>query len=335
MPEHILRTLRWLLGGLALVLTTPVLAADFYQGKTLTVIVGYAPGGGVDASARAITRHFGRFVPGHPNIVVQNLEGAAGMVSLNHLDRRVAPDGLTLAVPGRSWYIEAIVRRPGIGIDPTRLTYIGSPGAVSAAGFVHARTGITTYTELKAASKPVTFGALGATTPTAMAPALLAANGAPVKVVLGYVSTARVLLALEQGEIDGTFTVGNALAARSDLAAKMATLVQTAPTRPGVPLLRDVVRASQQPIVDLVQAPDSIGLPLIGPAGMPAEVTAVLRQAFLAMAADKNYQAEAERVDLPVGQPIEGSRIAQMIAALAANATPEVIAEFNRLAGAK
>jgi tripartite-type tricarboxylate transporter receptor subunit TctC len=340
MPEHILRTLQWVLGGLALVLatrvlTSPALAADFYQGKTLTVIVGYAPGGGVDAGARTITRHLGRFIPGHPNIVVQNMEGAAGMVSLNHLDRRVAPDGLTLAVPGRSWYIDSIVRRPGIGIDPTRLTYLGSPGAVSAAGFVHARTGITTYAGLKAASKPVTFGALGATTPTAMAPALLAANGAPVKVVLGYVSTARVLLALEQGEIDGTFTVGSALAARSDLAAKMATLVQTAPTRRGVPFLRDVVQASQRPVVDLVQAPDSIGLPLIGPVGMPAEVTAVLRQAFLAMAADQDYQVDAERVDLPVGQPIEGSRIAQMIAALAANATPEVVAEFNRLAGAR
>ena len=179
MGEHILHTLRSLVVSLALALTSPVLAADFYQGKTLTVIVGYAPGGGVDAGARAITRHLGRFVPGHPNIVVQNMEGAAGMVSLNHLDRRVAPDGLTLAVPGRSWYIEAIVRRPGIGVDPTRLTYIGSPGAVSAAGFVHARTGITTYAALKAASKPVTFGALGATTPTAMAPALMAANGAP------------------------------------------------------------------------------------------------------------------------------------------------------------
>jgi hypothetical protein len=99
--------------------------------------------------------------------------------------------------------------------------------------------------------------------------------------------------------------------------------------------LRDIVHASQQPIVDLVQAPDSIGVPLVGPAGMPAEVTAVLRQAFVAMAADKDYQADAERVDLPVGQPIEGSRIAQMIQALAAVATPPVIAEFNRLAGGK
>jgi len=335
MQDRARRTLLSVLTCLGVVMASPTWAADFYQGKTLTVIVGYAPGGGVDASARAITRHLGRFIPGRPNIVVQNMEGAAGIVSVNHLDRRVAPDGLTLAVPGRSWYIEAIVKRPGISFDPTRLTYIGSPGAVSAAALVHARTGLTSYAALKAATKPVTFGALGATTPTAMSPALLADDGAPIKVVLGYVSTARLLLALEQGEIDATFTVGNALAARPDLAAKMVALVQTAPVRPGVPLLRDIVRASQQPIVDLVQAPDSIGVPLVGPAGMPADVSAVLRQAFIAMAADKDYQVDAERVDLPVGQPIEGSRIAQMIQALAAVATPPVIAEFNRLAGGK
>jgi tripartite-type tricarboxylate transporter receptor subunit TctC len=329
--HRVLPVLIWLTLGVA----SPASAADFYQGKTLTVIVGYAPGGGVDASARAITRHLGRFIPGRPNIVVQNMEGAAGIVSVNHLDRRVAPDGLTLAVPGRSWYIEAIVKRPGISFDPTRLTYIGSPGAVSAAAFVHARTGLTSYAALKAARKPVTFGALGAATPTAMSPVLLADDGAPIKVVLGYVSTARLLLALEQGEVDATFTVGNALAARPDLAAKMAALVQTAPVRPGVPLLRNLVYVSHRPIVDLVQAPDSIGVPLVGPAGMPADVTTVLRQAFVAMAADKDYQADAERVDLPVGPPIEGARIAEMIGALATVATPPVIAEFNRLAAGR
>jgi hypothetical protein len=330
------RRYRWMLFlGLVPCLASPAQATDLYQGKTLTVIVGYAPGGGVDASARAMTRHLGRFIPGRPNIVVQNMEGAAGIVSVNHLDRRVAPDGLTLAVPGRSWYIEAIVRRPGVTFDPTRFTYIGSPGTVSAAAFIRTATGLSSYEELKAAPKPVTFGALGATTPTAMAPALLAANGAPIKVVLGYVSTARILLALEQGEIDGSFTVGNALAARADLFAKVVPLVQTAPVRPGVPLLRDVVRASHWPIVDLVMAPDSIGVPLVGPPGMPAEATAVLRTAFLAMAEDKDYQADAAKVELPVCNPIDGSRIAAMIRALAAATTPEVIAEFNRLAGGK
>jgi tripartite-type tricarboxylate transporter receptor subunit TctC len=318
------------------VLSAPsAFAADFYQGKTLTVIVGYAPGGGVDASARAMTRHLGRFIPGRPNIVVQNMEGAAGLVSVNYLERRVAPDGLTLAVPGRSWYIEAIVKRPGVTFDPTKLTYIGSPGTVSAAAYVRTSTGIRTYEELKASPRTVTFGALGPTTPTAMSPALMAANGAPIKIILGYVSTARVLLALEQGEIDGSFTVGNALASRTDLYDKVVPIVQTAPIRPGLPLLRDVVRESQKPIVDLVMAPDSIGVPMVGPAGMPADVTDILRKAFVAMAQDPDYQSDALKVDLPVGSPIEGAQIAAMIRALADATTPEVIAEFNRLAGTK
>jgi hypothetical protein len=168
-----------------------------------------------------------------------------------------------------------------------------------------------------------------------MAPALLAANGAPIKVVLGYVSTARVLLALEQGEVDGSFTVGNALASRTDLFSKVVPIVQTGSSRAGVPHLRDVVRESHRPIVDLVMAPDAFGVPLVGPAGMPAEATEILRTAFLAMAQDKDYQADAEKVELPIGTPIGGSQLATMMSALAANTTPEVTAEFGRLAGSK
>lgn len=307
-------------------------AADFYQGKTLTVIVGYAPGGGVDATARAITRHLARFIPGNPNIVVQNMEGAAGTVSVHHLDRRVAPDGLTLAVPGRSWYLEAIVKRPGITFDPTRLTYAGSPGPVSAALYIRKSTGVTTFDELKRSKKTLTIGALGPTTPTAMGPKLLAANGVPLKVVLGYVSTARILYALEQGELDGSFTVGNALESRPDLYAQVTAVVQTGDRRGSVPNMRDVIRKDHGPVLDLVTASDSIGVPLVGPANMAAEPTAILRKAFLAMAKDKAYQADAVKVGLPIGEAIGGAKIGEMISALAKATTPAVIAEFNRLA---
>jgi tripartite-type tricarboxylate transporter receptor subunit TctC len=310
-------------------------AADFYQGKTVTVIVGYAPGGGVDASARAMTRHLGKFIPGQPSVIVQNMEGAAGLVSVNHLERRVAPDGLTLAVPGRSWYIEGIIKRPGITFDPVKLTYIGSPGTLTSAAFVRTSTGVRTFDDLKASAKTLTFGALGAGTPTAMVPALLASNGAPLKVVLGYVSTARVLLALEQGEVDGFFTVGNALAARTDLFGKVVPIVQSSPGRAGIPLIRDVIRASQLPVLDLVMAPDSFGVPLVGPASMPADVTEILRKAFLAMAHDPDYQADAVKVELPVGSPIGGAQLATMMSGLAKATTPDVIAEFTRLSGAK
>ncbi len=310
-------------------------AADFYQGKTLTLIVGYAPGGGVDATARVIAHHLVRFIPGQPGIVVQNMEGAAGLASTNYLDRRVAPDGLTIAIPGRSWYIEGIVRRPGVMFDPVKLTYIGSPGAVSSAAYVRTATGIKTYADLMRSPKPVIFGALGAGTPTGMVPNLLAASGAPIRVVLGYVSTARVLLALEQGEADGTFTVGNALMTRPDLAGKVVPVVQTGTDRGNIPNVRDVIRPDYRPVLDLVTAPDGIGVPLIGPAGMPGDVTDILRKAFIAMAQDKDYQADALKVELPVGNPIGGVALAAMIKQLAASTTPEVAAEFKRLSGGK
>jgi tripartite-type tricarboxylate transporter receptor subunit TctC len=313
----------------------PALAADFYQGKTLTVIVGYAPGGGVDASARAMTRHLGRFIPGQPNVVVQNMEGAAGIVAVNHLNRRVAPDGLTLAVPGRSWFIEAIVKRPGITFDPTKFAYIGSPGTTAATAFLRKSTGIASIDQLKASKKTVTFGALGSTTPTAMAPSLLAASGAPIKVVLGYVSTARILLALEQSEIDGSFTVGNALATRKELFEQVTPIVQTGTAWPGVPYIGDVIRPDLKPVLELVMAPDSIGVPLVGPPGVPADVTGILRKAFQAMMQDKDYQADATRVELPVGSPIDGAQIEQQMRSLVALATPSVIEEFRKLAAGK
>ena len=95
------------------------------------------------------------------------------------------------------------------------------------------------------------------------------------------------------------------------------------------------MREGQRSIVDLVMAPDSFGVPLVGPAGMPADVTDILRNAFLAMAQDKAYQAEAEAVELPIGSPISGSQLAGMMSALSASTTPEVAAEFGRLAGSK
>jgi hypothetical protein len=324
-----------LLAGLAAMAAWPAAASDFYQGKTLTVIVGYAPGGGVDAHARAMMRHLARFIPGRPNVVIQNMEGAAGIVSVNHLNRRVVPDGLTLAVPGRSWFIEAIVKRPGITFDPTKFTYIGSPGTTAAAAYLRKSTGIVTYEQLKASKRTVTFGALGATTPTAMLPSLLAAGGAPIRVVLGYVSTARVNLALEQGEIDGSFTVGNALAARKELFEQLTPIVQTGTVWPGVPHIADVIRPSHKQVLELVLAPEHLGIPLVGPPGLPAEVTTVLRKAFLAMAQDRDYQTDAVKVELPVGSPIDGAQITHTMQALAAAATPAVIAEFQRLASGK
>lgn len=312
-------------------------AADFYAGKTITMVVGYAPGGGVDTTARVIARHLGRFIPGDPGVIVQNMEGAAGLVSMNYVSSRVAADGLTIAVPGRSWYVEGALKGPGVSFDVEKLTFIGSPGGVNSSLYVRTATGVGSLAALKSSPKPLTFGTLGATTPTAMVPALLRSQGYPIKPISGYVSTARVLVALEQGEIDGFFTADDSFARRRDLIDKniVRPILQTRPHFSAVPLLGDVVPAGQKPLLMLLEAPENIGLPVVGPPGIAAERLEILRQAFLAMAADPAYRAESVKTGQPVGAPISGAKLQSMIAELAKAATPDIVAAYRRLGSAK
>jgi len=308
-------------------------ASEFYRGKTLTTVVGFAPGGGVDTAARVVARHLVRFIPGTPRSIVQNLEGAAGIVAANYVTTRTAPDGLTIAVPGRSWFVEGVARGAGVRFDPTTLSYVGSPGAVNSVVYIRTATGIRTFQELMASTRTFSFGALASNTATAMVPAMLVRQGAPIKVIFGYGSSARVIVALEQGEADGMFTVESTFGHRKDLIERkiISIILQNKPEHPGVPLLRDIIPASDHKVLDLVMALESFGLPVMGPPGIPPERLEMLRTAFLAMCNDAEYRAEAQRVDLPVGMPLSGARVATMMNELKASATPEVVAGYKRL----
>ena len=320
----------------AVAFSAPARAApvdSFYRGKTLTVIVGFAPGGGVDSAARVVVRHLVRFIPGEPKTLVQNMEGAAGIVATNYLTSRGAPDGLTIGVPGRSWFVEGVTNGIGVRFDPTKLSYIGSPGAVNSVVYIRSGTGIKTFADLKASKKVLSFGALASNTATAMVPALLARHGAPIKVIFGYGSSARVIVALEQGEADGFFTVEETFGLRKDLIEKKTLLIilQNKPVHPGVPLLRDVLPMSERPVLNLVMALETFGLPVVGPSGIPPDRLAVLRDAFVAMCNDKQYQDEAGRVGLPFGAPLNGAQVATMMNELKASATPDIVAAYKRL----
>ena len=313
-------------------------ATEFYRGKTLTTVVGFAPGGGVDTAARVIARHLVRFIPGQPRSIVQNLEGAAGIVAANYVTTRAAPDGLTIAVPGRSWFVEGVTSGIGVRFDPTKLSYVGSPGAVNSVIYIRTETGIKTFAELMASKRTFSFGALAANTATAMVPTMLVRRGAPIKVIFGYGSSARVIVALEQGEADGMFTVESTFGRRKDLVDKniITVILQNKPEHPNVPLLRDVIPESEHPVLDLVMALESFGLPVMGPPGIPSDRLEILRTAFMAMCNDPEYRAEAQRVDLPVGAPVSGAQVATMMNELKASATPAVVAGYKRLgAGAQ
>ena len=315
----------------------PAEAADFYQGKTLTLIAGFAPGGGVDLGARLVARHIGRFIAGKPAIVVQNMPGAAGLVAANHIYARAAADGLTLAMPGREWPLAAALGEQGALYDPLKLSWIGSSGAGNELLWLRADSGVTSFAALKAAPKKIVIGGLGRTTPTASVPMLLAAQGLPLDVVPGYDATASILLALEQQEVQGLFTQESTFGRRHDLIDRGVILpvLQSEPQKPGMPLVGDVIAPAERPLLKVLSASVSFGLPLVGPPALPPDRVALLRKAFVDMAHDPGFQADALTISEPVGFPIDGAALAKLVAESVAAATPAVVEEYQQLTGKK
>jgi tripartite-type tricarboxylate transporter receptor subunit TctC len=313
-------------------LATPAAADDFYQSKRITLVVGFNPGGGIDTAGRLIAKHLSRFIPGNPGITVQNMEGAGGVVAANFVNR-AAPDGLTLGVPGRSWFIVGAVKNPAAKFDPATMTYVGSSGVMNSALWMRSDSGIASFAQLLTAKEKVVLGALNATSQDSMAPAMLAQNGVPVRVIRGYNSSAKVLLAIEQGEVPGIFHIVDGFAKRPDLIENkiVVPILQTQPMYPGLPLFRDVIRASDRPLANLVLAGEEFGVLLAGPPGIPAERIVILRQAFAAMAEDKEYQADLARMDVPRGTPLSGEAIAARMRSLVDTTTPAIAAAYERL----
>ena len=315
----------------------PALAQDFYRGKTINFIIGYGPGGGVDSASRLIVRHLSRFIPGKPDITPQNMEGAGGVIAGNHLGRRATADGLTIGLPGRSWFVEGMVKSPGVIFEPIKFSYIGSTGVNNTLLYMRGDLNIATPEALKAYPQKIPAAGIGAGTSTVTIPNMLAEYGYPLRTVLGYNSSARALMALEQGEVGAYFTPEDSFSKRPDLVEKrvVVPILQSKRMVAGMPVLADLVPAKDQAVLSLFTAYDDTGLMVVGPPGVPTDRLEILRKAFIEMRNDADFHRDAATAGEPVGAPIPGPELEKTIARLAEAATPEVISEYRRLGQAK
>ena len=318
---------------------SPALAqpTDFYRGKTINFIIGYGPGGGVDSASRLIVRHLSRFIPGKPDITPQNMEGAGGVIAGNHLGRRATADGLTIGLPGRSWFVEGMVKSPGVIFDPVKFSYIGSTGVNNTLLYLRGDLNISTPDELRKYPQKIPAAGIGAGTSTVTIPNMLAEYGYPLRTVLGYNSSARSLMALEQGEAGAYFTPEDSFSKRPDLVEKrvVVPILQSKRMVAGMPVLADLVPAKDQAVLSLFTAYDDTGLMVVGPPGVPTDRLEILRKAFFEMCNDADFHRDAATAGEPVGAPIPGPELEKTIARLAEAATPEVISEYRRLGQAK
>lgn len=324
-------------------LTTTALAAgapdgakarDFYEGKTLTLFAGYPPGGGVDNEMRLVAQYLGKFIPGKPTIVAKNMPGAGGMILGNHLYNKVAADGLTIGMPGRSGFLLAnIIGDKGAQYDLAKFTYIGSAVSTNSILWVRKETNIRTLADLRKTKKEIVIGGLNSRSQNVVVPRVLAKyQGFPFRTVHGYPGFHAVLVALERGEVDGLFShEGSIQGTRPDLIAsgKVVAIFQTFPIEPNVPLMDSFVKdARERELLRLLNAPSRIGLPTLGPPNMNREATDILRASFQKMAADKEFRATAEKRGMTVSHPVPGAELQDFIAQNLSAVAPEVVQEY-------
>jgi tripartite-type tricarboxylate transporter receptor subunit TctC len=315
--------------------------ADFYAGKTLTIIAGLPPGGGVDGEMRVLAQHFAKYIPGRPLIVARNMPGAGGIVLGNYLNTVAAADGLTLAMPGRSGFLLSnVVPQKGVSYDLTKFSYVGSAGSAVNALWLSARLGIASLADLKSRKQDIVIGALTARSENAIAPRALAAyEGWPLKIVTGYAGFQEVLIAIERGEVDGLFThEGSVANSRPDMIASGALkpVVQTFESLPNVPVLSEVVaNPDARALLALVTTPSQIGLPLLAPPGIPAQRLDILRQSYTQLMGDAEYRAEAERRGLPVGRAVSGVELRALIGRSLSSVPEPVVKAYLAFTGLK
>ena len=321
-----------LLLGAVTAVAQPATGQEFYRGKSLTLIAGQPPGGGIDSEMRLVAQFFGRHIPGEPNIVPRNMPGAGGLILGNHLYSVARPDGLTLGMPGRSGFVLApIISAADTKYDLRKFTWIGSSASSNFVLWMSARSKIRSFAELKGAKREVIIAGSGSTTSNSIIPEVLAKyEGMPIKVVRGYPGILDAVLAVERGEADGVLC--QRASVRPDMLASgtLVPVVQFYDLEPKVPLLMDfITNAREKALLELLMAPQKLGLAVIAPPGIPAELTRLLRQSYLKMVATSEYRDEATKRGFDVGEPNTGEAIADYVSNTLTAFPAETIAEYR------
>jgi len=290
--------MRFILGLLASLVAAPALA-QYYAGKTVTIIVGYKTGGGYDATARVLARHLPKHIPGKPTVIVQNMPGANSIIAANHVYSVAKPDGLTIATFNRNLPIAQLTKVDGVKFDMTKFAWIGSAATESTILAIRADLPYKNFEDLKKADKPIVIGATGPGANTYDFPLLLKEFlGLNLKIVSGYQSSADIMLAIERKEVDGRAGSYSSIV-RFIERGLVRPVMRARASEPGIEQLPVDENLAPNPraraIMALRSAPEVVGRPYVMHPGTPAEHVKTMRNAFAAAIKDAELIAETKK----------------------------------------
>ena len=296
-------------------------ADEFYKGKTVNVVVGYAPGGGYDIYARLMARHINKHIPGNPTIVVQNMPGAATLTATNYVYNIAPQDGTVIGAVDQNIPMYELLNGKGVRYASAKFGWLGSLSSANGVTIAWSATGIKNLDQVK--QRKVTIGTTGNNDDAYIyALSLNELAGTQFQTIQGYAGTSNVNLALEKGEVEamGRSNFYGFRSQKPDWLRdnKVNILAQIGlekqPELPDVPLLLDLAKAGRdKEVATLVSIPPSIGYTyFVGP-NVPADRRAALEDAFTKMTTDREMLDDARNINAEI-RPKSGKEIVAVIA---------------------
>jgi len=298
--------------------------AKFYQGKTVRIVVGFSAGGGYDQYSRLIARHFSKYIPGNPAIVVENMAGAGSIIAANHIFNAAPKDGTMIGNISGPIVLEQLFGNSAVQFDMGKFRYLAVPVSETYLMIVTRNSGVAKFDELLGPKgKQLSIGAIPGST-VEHAPILVRdVLGANLKVVSGYKGTADVRLAIDSGEVGGffnTWTSSKITSFDKIKSGEWLVLAQLSdkPIKdliiPNVPAIPQIAKTDEQRqlLKFGTSTPNAFGKVYVLPPETPADRAAALDHAFQKVFEDKELQADAAKGKLEI-DPLFGGEIHKLV----------------------
>jgi tripartite-type tricarboxylate transporter receptor subunit TctC len=328
-----------------IMLVSKAQAEDFYKGKTISLVVGNATGGGYDAYARLLGRHMSKYIPGEPTIIVRNMPGAGGLLMSNYMYSQAPRDGLTIGMMSRANPIEPVIGNKSAKFKSEDFVWLGTSSSYGDDAYclvIRSDAPFMTIQDVQKPGRPLLLGVLAAggtdTDISLIASDVFKLN---TKIVRGYTS-AGVNLAIHRGEVEGrAIGMSSIQTGLRDLLqeGKLRFLLQFGhETRwnglPDIPTAHELAtNAADKALLDLAELPFQMARPFLAPPEIPPERAAILQAAFMATQKDTDYLKEAKTMKVDIS-PLPGEAIAKIVARVAK--TPPAVAErYNKILHSK
>jgi len=312
--------------------------APFYEKKTIQVIIGSAPGGLYDRWGRLFAQYLGKYIPGNPNLVAQNMPGGGSMIATNYLYGLAKPDGLTIGMFQTFMYLQQLVGVPEVKYDVRKFNWLGSQEKGQMMLYIRADSPYKSMDDILKAKEPPKCGGSGASDQTALLTRLLEETiGAKFIRVLGYPGGSEVDLAMERGEVVCRATRITVHFSREpfvtwDRKGFDRHIVQAGkrrdPRLTDVPTIYELMDRYKTPesgrrLAQVILSGDELGRPMIAPPGVPTDRVKILREAYNKALKDPELIAEVTKSRLDM-EPSTGEEIEAIVKEIM-DQPPEVV----------